>query len=159
MMTFLTHKHSGFRLFEAFANKGHQSPSNYGTLEFIFDDQPKLAALVRPYYQLARDKMHPLFRSWIGVSPQFEDDKEFPPLQASDAQSWYFRRLFAEKFHNEPFKSDMPKSLFAPLDEINMEMSFFSSERMRKSVARDPSERKHVKVFKDIHDVIANGDF
>jgi hypothetical protein len=159
MITFLTDKHFRMRLFEAMATNDGQSPSIYGTLEFIFDDNARLAALVPPYYQLIRAKLHPLFRGWIGVSPKFENDLEFLPLQACDAQSWYFRRLYAERFHNEPFKPDMPKSLFAPLDEIPAAMSFFSPERMRKTVAKAPPSKKTHVGFTNIHDVLANGDF
>ena len=159
MITFLTEQHFHFRLLEMMATKDNQSPSSYGTLEFVFDDNPRLAAKVPPYYQLIRAKMHPLFRGWIGVSPKFENDQELLPLQACDAQSWYFRRLFAERFHNEPFKPDMPKSLFAPLDEIPAAMSFLSPERMRKTVTKAPAEKKPAKRFRDIHDLLANGDF
>lgn len=141
------------------AVKGNQSPSIYGTLDFIFDDNPRVAAKIVPHYQLIRAKMHPLFRGWLGASPKFEDDKDLLPLQACDAQSWYFRRLFAHRFDNEPFKPDMPKTVFAPLDEIPAAISFFSPERMRKTVAKAPPEKKAAKAFKNIHDLLATGDF
>ena len=159
MITLLTDQHNKFRMLEIFAKKDGTPPSAYGVLDFIFDDNPRLAAKVSPYYQIVRDKMHPLFRGWIGASPDFEDDKDFLPLQACDAQSWYFRRLFAERFGNEPFKEELPKSCFAPLDEVYSMMSFFGPDRMRKTVAKAPPSKKPPRIFESIHDIIANGDF
>lgn len=159
MVAFLAEQHFRMRLFEAMATRDRQSPSIYGTLDFIFDDNPRIAAIVAPYYQLIRAKMHPLQRGWIGASPGFEDDQEFLPLQACDAQSWYFRRLFAERFLGEPFKPDMPKSLFGAMDDIPAAMSFFSPERMRRTVAKAPPSKKQTKTFANIHDLVANGDF
>jgi hypothetical protein len=159
IVSLLIEQHFQTRMRESLVTKDDQSPSAYGTLDFIFDDNPRLAAIVPPYYQIIRTALHPLFRGWIGESPRFENDKDHLPLQACDAQSWYFRRLFAERFNNEPFKADLPKSLFAALDEVPAGMSFFSSDRMRKVVMRAPHEQRDAKRFRDIHDVLANGDF
>lgn len=159
MITLWTEQHTRVRAFELFAQKEGNPSSSYGVLEFIFDDNKKLVAIVPPYYRKIRDQIIPPFRNWIGVSPRFEDDKDFLPLQACDAQSWYFRRLFAEKFNNEPFKPDLPKSCFEAFDDITSLMSFFGPERMRKVISKAPPEKKPARRFKDIHDVLANADF
>lgn len=159
MITFLTEQHCRARMLELFAKKEGNPPSAYGVLDFIFDDNPRLAAMVPPYYQKIRNSIDPFRRRWIGASPDFEDDKDFLPLQACDAQSWYYRRLFAERFNGEPFKDELPKSCFAALDEVHSAMSFFSPARMRKVVAKAPAEQVPVKRYKDIHDLLANGDF
>jgi hypothetical protein len=159
MISFLTEQHFHARMLEAMATKDHQSPSAYGVLDFIFDDNARIASVVPPYYQLIRAAMLPLFRGWIGTSPRFEDDKDYLPLQACDAQSWYFRRLFAERFEDQPFKSDLPKETFSPLDAVPSAMSFFSPERMRKTIAKAPKEKQETKQFENIHDLLANGEF
>lgn len=159
MISFLAEQHFNMRRLEALAPNDRSSPSIYGRLEFVFDDNPRIAATVRPYYEVARAAMHPVFRGWLGESARFEDDKQCLPLQACDVQSWYFRRLFAERFTQEPFKPDMPKSIFSILDEIPSAMSFFSPERMRKVVTKAPAENNPPKRFADIHDLLANGSF
>jgi hypothetical protein len=134
-----------------------------GPLDFIFDDNARLAAKVPKWYQYMRSVMHPLCRNSIGFSPRFENDQEFLPLQAADAQSWYYRRLFAEKFHNEPFKKDLPRDIFRPLDNVQAAMSFWGSERMEYVAShsldgRTAVEQNSDKHFRDIHDLIANAD-
>jgi len=134
-----------------------------GVLDFIFDNNPRLAATVPHWYQYTRSLLHPIVKNSIGGAPRFEDDKDFLPLQAADAQSWYYRRLFSERLRNEPFKKELPKELFAPLDTIPSAMSFWGPERMcfavdqanqgRTTVERLPSRR-----FKDVHDIVANAD-
>lgn len=131
-----------------------------GALDFIFDDQPRLAAKVPAYYQRIREGLHPLAKNSIAPSPKFEDDKVFLPLQAADVQSWYFRRLFAERFNNEPFRLDLPKSVFEPLEYVRSAMHFWTP-RLMKAVATKTraKERLNPVHFKDIHDLIANADF
>jgi uncharacterized protein DUF3800 len=159
-ITLLTETHVRMRMLELFATQEGNSPSAYGVLDFIFDDNPRLAAIVAPHYQRVRQEIkNPLWKNWIGASARFENDKDFLPLQACDAQSWYFRRLFAERFNNEPFKDDLPKSCFKALDEITSWMSFWSPVRMRKTIAKEPKEKTKVSHCKDIHDLLANGDF
>ena len=94
------------------------------TLEFIFDNNPRLAAKVPKYYQFMRASIHPKYRHLIGASPKFEDDIEFLPLQAADTQSWYYRRIFEEKIKKQPFPAAAPKSMFRPLDRIPSMLSF-----------------------------------
>jgi hypothetical protein len=130
-----------------------------GVLDFIFDDNPRLAAKVPYWYQLTRDMLPSVVRDTIGASPRFENDHDFLPLQAADAQAWYYRRLFAEKFHNEPFKNELPKSLFHELDRIPAMMAFWSSERLAALAAQRPlSSPQPDQRFKDIHDLIANAE-
>jgi len=160
VMTLLTEAHVRMRMLELFAKKEGNPPSIYGVLDFIFDNNDRLAAVVPPHYQRVKEGMDPLSKGWVGASPRFEDDKDFLPLQACDAQSWYLRRLFAERFNNEPFKDDLPKSCFQPLDEIASSwMSFWSPEKMRKTIAKEPKEKMKIRQFKDIHDILENGDF
>lgn len=159
MITLLTETHVRYRLLELMARKEGNPPSIYGTLDFIFDNNVRLAEVVPAHYRRIREAMEPLWKQWIGASPRFEDDKDFLPLQACDAQSWYYRRLFAERFDNAPFKPDLPKSCFRPLDEITSWMSFWNPERMRKSVSDAPKVKMPPRYFRDIHDVLANGDF
>jgi hypothetical protein len=64
-------------------------------VDFIFDNNPRLAAKVPRWYQLTHKMLPPELRHLIAPSPKFEDDLQFLPLQAADAQSWYIRRLFA----------------------------------------------------------------
>ncbi len=136
-------------------------------LDFIFDDNPKLAAKVPYWYQLTRSLLHPVLKKSIGASARFEDDHDFLPLQAADAQSWYYRRVFAEKFGDEPFKADLPKEIFAELDKIPSALSFWSPMRMRyfvegsnrgKPVKAQGKRFSEIKRFKDIHDIVANAD-
>jgi len=150
LVTYLLETHFRLRVFG----------SVQGVLDFIFDDNPRLAAKVPHWYQLTRSHLHPVMRNGIAASPRFENDHDFLPLQACDAQSWYYRRLFAEKLHNEPFKKDLPKELFSPLDQIPSAMSFWGSERLALLTANPPPppSQRPPKRFVDIHDVIANAD-
>ena len=145
---------------EHFHLKFYGAVKKDSVLDFIFDDNPRLAAKVPRWYQLTRSLLHPVLRNSIGASARFENDHDFLPLQAADAQSWYYRRLFAERLHNQPFKAELPKELFRKLDEIPSLMSFWRSDRMKYFVSKaKPTEgRKLDKRFKDIHDVIANAD-
>lgn len=134
-------------------------------VDFIFDDNPRLAAKVPAYYQLTRQLLSPQFRALIGTSPRFESDLEFLPLQAGDAQSWYFRRLFAEKFKGIPFPKNVPKAMFGELDRVRSLLSYWFPQRLenwaqnvnRTTVSR-PAEEWQPRRFRDIHDLIANFD-
>jgi hypothetical protein len=138
-------------------------------IDFIFDDNPRLAVRVPYWYQVTRQMLLPNQRDLMGASARFEDDKQFLPLQAADAQSWYFRRLFAERFKGEPFAKNLSKSLFAELDSIPSMLSFWSCERLQYMVEASERIKRGEKIghrsgppkpkrFKDIHDVIAHAD-
>lgn len=133
-------------------------------LDFIFDDHPRLAAKVPAWYQMTRALLHPEVRNSIATTPRFENDQNLMPLQAADAQSWYYRRVFAERFKNEPFKPDLPKELFKPLDSVPAAMNYWSSKRMQYfvEVTNNPKLVKHERMpdtrFRDIHDVVARAD-
>lgn len=121
------------------------------TIEFIFDDNPRLAAKVPHYYQLTRSMLSPELRRLIAASPRFEDDKDFLPLQAGDLQSWYFRRLFAEKIAKEPFHKHVQKSLFAELDRVPSLMSLWTREKCEHFVGHHVEEPKTIPEVRDIH--------
>lgn len=129
-------------------------------VDFFFDDNPRLAAKVPEPYHLVRGLLAPHHRRFMGASPRFVDDKDFPPLQAADAQSWYFRRLFAEKLQREPFSKHMRKELFIDLDQIPLIVSFWNSELMEEVAGKKPRYRGPTRLrrFRDIHDVIANAN-
>jgi hypothetical protein len=129
--------------------------------KFIFDDNPRLAAKLPKHYQEVRKAIAPHHRELIAPSPDFEDDVQFMPLQAADAQSWYYRRLFAERFSNLPFKKDFPKDVFAPIDSIPAMMHFWTRDKLERIAGKKPLrlDKWSLKRFRDIHDVIANADF
>jgi hypothetical protein len=137
------------------------STKSVGTLEFIFDDNPRLAAKVPAYYQLMRAMIAPKYRHLIAVAPKFEDDIEFLPLQAADAQSWYYRRLFAEKFRGEPFPETTPKTLFSELDRIPAMLSAWLPARLEAFAKQEhlPDDNSPIPSFKDIHDLLDKVDF
>jgi hypothetical protein len=132
------------------------------TLEFIFDDNPRLAAKVPQYYQFMRHSIDPKYRGLIGASPKFEDDLEFLPLQAADMQSWYYRRLFEEKIGKQPFPVAAPKSLFGPLDRIPSMLSFWTDERLRSWANQRESQEPEptgIPTVGDIHELLNVLDF
>jgi hypothetical protein len=124
-------------------------------VEFTFDYNPRLAARVPQWYQLARAFLSLEDRRQIGVSPHFEDDKDFLPLQAADAQSWYFRRLFSERLTKEPFPENVPKELFQDLDAIPSLLSLWDAERLERFVQNGPpKDGPPPPRYKTIHDLL-----
>ncbi|HUQ50357.1 MAG TPA: DUF3800 domain-containing protein [Terriglobales bacterium] len=133
----------------------------FGRVEFIYDDNPRLAAKVPYWYQLTRSLLRPEARALIAPSPRFEDDKLFPPLQAADLQSWYYRRLFAEKLCNEPFKKDLPKEIFKELDSIPSMLTFLGDQRLSAFTSGKPLEEDRnapLKRYKTIHEMLEKED-
>lgn len=100
-------------------------------VDFIFDEHKKWQTVVPAAYLLWRRISPPEYQAMMGDPPIFRDDKQFLPLQASDLQSWYFRKVIAEKLRGEPFPKGLPKETFAPLDKIPSLMSVWDRRRLQ----------------------------
>jgi hypothetical protein len=124
------------------------------TVEFIFDDNPRLAARVPYYYQLTRQLLPPELSRLIAASPRFEDDKQFLPLQAGDLQSWYLRRLFAEKIAKEKFHRHLHKSLFAYLDHVPGLISVWTRAKCEHFAGKQVDEPTRIPTVKDFHELL-----
>jgi hypothetical protein len=134
---------------------GRHEANVQDVVEFTFDDNPRLAARVPQWYQLTRALLLPEHRRQIGVSPKFEDDKDFLPLQAADVQSWYFRRLFSERLTKEPFPENGPKELFRHLDAVPSLLSLWDAERLERFVQNGPpKDGPPPPRYKTIHDLL-----
>jgi hypothetical protein len=158
--------------------------TEHDRVEFIFDDNPRLAAQVPKWYQVTRQVLPPYAVALMAASPRFENDEHYLPLQAGDALAWYYRRCFAERLQGESWRRDLPKELFSPLDTISAMISFWGEQRMNELVQNRPKnyasmtddeviadlaqsrakineniqaryERPH---FRDIHHLIAEAD-
>ncbi len=149
-----------FDVIMKFIDPGHLEGPDGDVVEFVFDDNPRLAARVPQWYQLTRSLLHDKDRERIGVSPKFENDIKFLPLQAGDAQSWYFRRLFAEKITGEPFPRGVPKDLFKTLDDIPSLVSLWNAERLGNLACglAQPYVAQHQR-YRNIHDLIDSETF
>jgi hypothetical protein len=129
------------------------------TVDFIFDYNPRLAAQVPQWYQFTLRLLPPEHRKLIGSSPKFEDDEIFLPLQAADAQSWYYRRLFAERINDEPFPKDVPRDVFSDLDKVSSLISLWDENRLRSLVrGQTPASASNPRKYKDIREIIANAN-
>jgi hypothetical protein len=100
----------------------------------------------------------PEYRRLIAASPRFEDDKDFLPLQAGDAQSWYLRRLFAERIDGEPFHNHLEKHIFTDLDQINSLISVWIRAKCEYFVG-ERSDETAILQFEDIHSLLDQLDF
>lgn len=98
--------------------------------EIIFDEQVIFGPKVKLWYPLIRDLMQPSDRIIMPIEPQFKNDCEFLPLQASDMIAWLFRR--AMDSDRNPFQW-----ITGHLKKIEMspERSFLDASRMQEIVA------------------------
>jgi hypothetical protein len=68
------------------ATFGHQP------VDFIFDDQGQAGLKCLQWYAGLRERVPEPFRTMIGNTPQFKDDRRLLPLQAADMLAWHIRR-------------------------------------------------------------------
>ena len=129
------------------------------SIEFIFDNNPRIAAKVPYYYQLTRTLLRPELRDLIAPAPRFEDDRNFLPLQAADAQSWYYRRLFAERITQHPFHRHLTKALFSDLDRIPTLMTVWTRERCEYFVHQGQDREGPIPQLKDVHELLQQLEF
>jgi hypothetical protein len=126
------------------------------TVDFIFDDNPRLAAKVPRWYQLTRKMLAPQLQHLIAPSPKFEDDQQFLPLQAADAQSWYIRRLFAERMSNQRFREELPKEQFLELDRVRTLASVWTRKKCQHFANRteEPDDDGAIPEMKNVHEML-----
>ncbi|HEY4903004.1 MAG TPA: DUF3800 domain-containing protein [Candidatus Sulfotelmatobacter sp.] len=125
------------------------------TVDFIFDNNPRLAAKVPRWYQLTHKMLPPELRHLIAPSPKFEDDLQFLPLQAADAQSWYIRRLFAERMSKEPFRPDLPKEQFQDLDHVRTLGSIWTRKRCEQFASqKEEADDGEIPELKNVHEML-----
>ncbi len=130
-----------------------QSPD---TVDFIFDNNPRLAAKVPHWYQLTRRMLPPQYQHLISPSPKFEDDLQFLPLQAADAQSWYIRRLFAERMCKQSFPADLPKDEFQELDRVRTMASVWTRKKCENfaNATQEPDNGEPIPEAKNVHEML-----
>jgi hypothetical protein len=126
-------------------------------VDFIFDDHVKWRLIIPIWYEHWKRMANPKFAALMGATPLFRDDHQFLPLQAADLQSWYFRRLFAEKLRGNAFPDDVPKELFKGIDSIPTLISVWDPGRLRNLSSGESSREIDYgprKTFTTIHDLL-----
>lgn len=66
-------------------------------IDFIFDDKKFEKSVIITGWDMIRENMPKETAALYGISPRFEDDEEYMPLQAADFWAWWIRRWASEQ--------------------------------------------------------------
>ena len=90
-------------------------------VDFTFDENPKLKALIDKWYEIVISELPPWAAGLISNSPLFRDDKQVLPLQAADSHAWLGLQLQREKTGQRPFdRKGLDRKVFEPLEQITV---------------------------------------
>ena len=103
-----------------------------GVVDFIFDNDAN-EAIVRAVWDEYVSRRREGYRAAYGRKPEFEDDEEFPPLQAADFRAWWVRKWANEFGPERIFEGTYP---FETGDRVIRHLVLtVSAEQIQKSVA------------------------
>jgi uncharacterized protein DUF3800 len=114
-------------------------------IDFIFDDQAMEKTLIRDSWDELKERADPTINVLMGRTPQFEDDKEFLPLQAGDLLAWWVRSMATESINGMRPKIAPP---WIPKRRIPGVQIVFDEPRLKDAIER-ASERTGFKIFLD----------
>jgi hypothetical protein len=96
-------------------------------IDFIFDRQDDSEIYVRDAWDFIKEFSSGGIRRRLGKRPQFEDDRDFMPLQAADLHAWWLRRAYLSQ-------ADVSKELpfmWVPRKELKSIGMVISDENLR----------------------------
>jgi Protein of unknown function (DUF3800) len=78
---------------------------NFGFLpvDFIFDEQGQIGLQALQWYARLADVVPEPYKTMIGNTPVFRNDRDMVPLQAADMLAWHIRRAYAYPQEKLPF--------------------------------------------------------
>jgi hypothetical protein len=103
-------------------------------INFVFDRQLEKEAAIREMFaEFAKMPERDLEPVGLPPTPNFEDDKTTPALQAADLSAWHVRRSFADR--EKKFKTLTAATDFIGIPE-RLRMEVWNAERLRYVLGR-----------------------
>jgi len=117
-------------------------------VDFIFDNQNSTGRDALIWYDFLRKDGSDRWRSLLGGTPQFKDDKQILPLQAADMLAWHLRRATTTNFlerHNNALQ------LLLGNRHLKVTLSDEQLIKIRDAMPKVPAgaEKKYQQFFRD----------
>lgn len=85
-------------------------------IDFYFDNEVMEMSLILENWSWLVSTASDDLKPWIGATPQFQDDQDFPPLQAADMIAWLGRNQWESLYQGKPrYEANWPVRKQIPL--------------------------------------------